>query len=595
MATELLCLHRPISLTHKLFRNPLPKVIQATPLTLKLRCSVSTENVSFTETETETRRSANYEPNSWDYDYLLSSDTDESIEVYKDKAKKLEAEVRREINNEKAEFLTLLELIDNVQRLGLGYRFESDIRRALDRFVSSGGFDAVTKTSLHATALSFRLLRQHGFEVSQEAFGGFKDQNGKFLENLKEDIKAILSLYEASFLALEGENILDEAKVFAISHLKELSEEKIGKDLAEQVNHALELPLHRRTQRLEAVWSIEAYRKKEDADQVLLELAILDYNMIQSVYQRDLRETSRWWRRVGLATKLHFARDRLIESFYWAVGVAFEPQYSDCRNSVAKMFSFVTIIDDIYDVYGTLDELELFTDAVERWDVNAIDDLPDYMKLCFLALYNTINEIAYDNLKEKGENILPYLTKAWADLCNAFLQEAKWLYNKSTPTFDDYFGNAWKSSSGPLQLVFAYFAVVQNIKKEEIENLQKYHDIISRPSHIFRLCNDLASASAEIARGETANSVSCYMRTKGISEELATESVMNLIDETWKKMNKEKLGGSLFAKPFVETAINLARQSHCTYHNGDAHTSPDELTRKRVLSVITEPILPFER
>lgn len=83
----------------------------------------------------------------------------------------------------------------------------------------------------------------------------------------------------------------------------------------------------------------------------------------------------------------------------------------------------------------------------------------------------------------------------WADLCNAFLQEAEWLYNKSTPTFDDYFGNAWKSSSGPLQLVFAYFAVVQNIKKEEIENLQKYHDIISRPSHIFRLCNDLASAS----------------------------------------------------------------------------------------------------
>ncbi|KAG5226576.1 chloroplast isoprene synthase [Salix suchowensis] len=397
MATEFLSLQRPFSLTHKMYRNPLPRVIKATPLTLKLRCSVSTRNVSLTETETktETRRSANYEPNSWDYDYLLSSDTDDAIELYKDKAKKLDAEVRR-------------------------------------------GFEAVAKTSLQATALSFRLLRQHGFDVSQEVFSGFKDQNGNFMENLKEDIKAILNLYEASFLALEGENILDEAKVFTISHLKELNEGKIGKDMAEQVNNALELPLHRRTQRLEAVWSIEAYRKKEDANRVLLELAILDYNMVQSIYQRDLRETS-------------------------------------------------------------------------RWDIFVVDDLPDYMKLCFLALYNTINEIAYDNLKEKGENILPYLTKV-----------------------------------------------------------------------------------AEIARGETANSVSCYMRTKGISEELATESVMNLIDETWKKMNKEKLGDSLFAKHFVETTINLARQSHCTYHNGDTHTSLDELTRKRVLSVITEPILPLE-
>jgi isoprene synthase len=34
------------------------------------------------------------------------------------------------------------------------------------------------------------------------------------------------------------------------------------------------------------------------------------------------------------------------------------------------------------------------------------------MKLCLLAWCNTNNEIAYENLKEKEENILPYLTKA---------------------------------------------------------------------------------------------------------------------------------------------------------------------------------------
>ena len=39
-------------------------------------------------------------------------------------------------------------------------------------------------------------------------------------------------------------------------------------------------------------------------------------------------------------------------------------------------------------------------------------DLPEYMKLCFLALYNTVNEMVYDTLKEHGVDILPYLTKA---------------------------------------------------------------------------------------------------------------------------------------------------------------------------------------
>lgn len=124
-------------------------------------------------------------------------------------------------------------------------------------------------------------------------FSRFKDKSGNFMESLKEDIKGILSLYEASFLALEGENLLDEAKAFTSSHLQSLNEEKIGKKLTELVNHALELPLHRRTQRLEALWSIESYREREDANKTLLELAILDYNMVQSVYQKDIRETSR--------------------------------------------------------------------------------------------------------------------------------------------------------------------------------------------------------------------------------------------------------------------------------------------------------------
>ena len=55
-----------------------------------------------------------------------------------------------------------------------------------------------------------------------------------------------------------------------------------------------------------------------------------------------------------------------MENFLWTVGVIFEPQYGYCRRMSTKVATFITIIDDVYDVYGTLDELELFTDAVDR-------------------------------------------------------------------------------------------------------------------------------------------------------------------------------------------------------------------------------------
>ena len=51
----------------------------------------------------------------------------------------------------------------------------------------------------------------------------------------------------------------------------------------------------------------------------------------------------------------------------------------------------------------------------KRWNVNSINILPDYLVLCFLAIYNTVNGIAYEIFKERGIKCLPYLTKS---VCN---------------------------------------------------------------------------------------------------------------------------------------------------------------------------------
>lgn len=60
-----------------------------------------------------------------------------------------------------------------------------------------------------------------------------------------------------------------------------------------------------------------------------------------------------------------------------------------------------------------IDKKKLIKDYVCcSWDINAVETLPEYMKIFFLALYNTVNELAYKTLKEKGHDILPYLVQA---------------------------------------------------------------------------------------------------------------------------------------------------------------------------------------
>jgi hypothetical protein len=81
---------------------------------------------------------------------------------------------------------------------------------------------------------------------------------------------------------------------------------------------------------------------------------------------------------LGFKDKLHFSRDRLMENYLWAMGIIFEPQFSKCRIGITKFVCILLAIDDMYDIYGSLDELECFTDAVDRYTnkINMIINAP---------------------------------------------------------------------------------------------------------------------------------------------------------------------------------------------------------------------------
>ena len=166
-----------------------------------------------------------------------------------------------------------------------------------------------------------------------------------------------------------------------------------------------------------------------------------------------------------------------------------------------------------------------------RWDINAIDQLPDYMKICFLTLHKSVNEMALDTEKEQRFHIIEYLKKAvwnwllyssililniyfswipcvilplihlstinlqWADLCRSYLLEAKWYYNKYTPSLQEYIENAWISISAPTILVHTYFFVTNPITKEALDCLEEYPNTIRWSAIILRLADDLGTST----------------------------------------------------------------------------------------------------
>ncbi|MBA0759236.1 hypothetical protein Gotri_022150, partial [Gossypium trilobum] len=84
-----------------------------------------------------------------------------------------------------------LPLIYAVQRLGVNYHFEKEIEDALEAIYHENN---EADNDLHTTSLRFRLLREHDFDVPCE-------------------------LYEASYMRVHGEDILDEAISFTTTHL----------------------------------------------------------------------------------------------------------------------------------------------------------------------------------------------------------------------------------------------------------------------------------------------------------------------------------------------------------------------------------------
>ena len=91
---------------------------------------------------------------------------------------------------------------------------------------------------------------------------------------------------------------MEDAREFATNNLKKYVSENNNKTTGDDlsmivISHALELPLDWRMQWLEASWFISVYEKSQYMKPIFLDLAKLNFNIIQAVHQQDLKHSTR--------------------------------------------------------------------------------------------------------------------------------------------------------------------------------------------------------------------------------------------------------------------------------------------------------------
>ncbi|KAL0442879.1 UNVERIFIED_CONTAM: Alpha-farnesene synthase [Sesamum latifolium] len=176
-----------------------------------------------TPNESHARRAANYKPNIWNYDHLQSLTTIYHEEKYIREAETLKEEVRGILGAfDQQDPLYKLELIDEMDRLALSSYFVEEISESLESMKSSK--PSAGNEDLYSTALYFRILRQHGHHVSPDAIHRLMDKEEKLvMMSAHSDGKAMLEVFEASYLGLEDECLIDRAKAFATKNLRLLN------------------------------------------------------------------------------------------------------------------------------------------------------------------------------------------------------------------------------------------------------------------------------------------------------------------------------------------------------------------------------------
>ncbi|KAL8199343.1 hypothetical protein R6Q57_012911 [Mikania cordata] len=485
-------------------------------------------------------------------------------------------EVRRPILDPAIDSNKKLSLIYSVYRLGLAYAFSNDIDGELDKLFSQLNCQSYQEVDLYTISIHFQVFRLFGYRFSCDVFSKFKDCSlGEFKDDIIQDVRGMISFYESAHLSIKGEYILDEAFAFTKTKLQTM-EKTLQGSLAQQVKHVLERPFIRGHPMVEARRYLLDFQEEVSKYESLHMLAKVHFNYLQLLQKEELRIVSKWWKDLDLQVKLSYVRDRAPDIYIWASALFLDPYYSQARIITAKIILFLLVLDDTYDAYATIEELRVITHAINRWDMSAMSQIPDYFKPFYELMLNEYAEFNKQLPPHDTKNaIIEASKKVLQNLAMGYHQEAEWRHSGEMPSYEEYMKVGLVTSAHDVVCKSALIGMGKIVTQEAV----------SCPIAFY------IYMQFERERGPIVSSVDTYKKSFEVSEDIALEALKNIIENAWKDINDACLKPTEVPMDLLSTILNIARMTDVAYRYNDGLTFPERSFKKYITLLLFDRVV----
>ncbi|XP_075480898.1 ent-kaurene synthase TSP4, chloroplastic-like isoform X1 [Primulina tabacum] len=510
-----------------------------------------------------------------------------------------------------------LSTIDNLERLGICRHFRNEIQSVLDEIYRcwlQGEEEIFMDAS--TCAIAFRILRMNGYDVTSDPLTKIleEDSLSNPLCGHIRDVHTALEAFKASEMTMYPTESVLETQNLRLKHFlghrvtnDSIHSSKLGINIDQEVKHIMQYPFYAILPRMENRKNIEhynvdnlrmlktSYSSPNFANMDFLSLSVSDFNKCQEIHLEELKGIERWVVESRL-NELKFARSKSAYCYFSAAASIFHPELSDARISWAKNGVLTTVIDDFFDVGGSIEELKLLIQFVEIWDVNVnTGSCSENVRIIFSALKSTICEIVEKAVIRQERNVMRHVIDIWLDLLKSALQETEWTMDSYMPSMSEYMSNAYISFAlGPIILPALY--LVGPKLSEEIVHHSEYHNLFKLMSTCGRLLNDIHSYERESKEGKL-NALSLYICDSGgniVTREDSTAEMKKLINNSRRELLRLVLDRKKGVLPRACRNLfwHMSTVLHLFYIKDDGFTSQDLI--KVVNSIIHEPIVPSE-